>query len=242
MQIITMLYNNPMNINQNLSSPNFSSRGSNAVSMLVLHYTGMKSAPEALARLCDKQAEVSAHYVADEDGAVYQLVDENNCAWHAGVSYWRGHKNVNNISVGIEIVNPGHEFGYRAFPDVQMQAVAELCKGIIARHKITPVNVVGHSDVAPQRKTDPGELFNWKWLAGQGVGLWPKINENEHGGVQNYSPYTNNLALYGYEIPEKPELLPKVIEAFQRRFRTHTINGIWDTECDELLAGLLKMI
>lgn len=226
-----------------LNSPNFSDRGDYQVSLLVLHYTGMKSANEAIERLCDKNAQVSSHYVVDEEGVIYQLVDESNCAWHAGVSYWRGHKNVNNISVGIEIVNPGHEFGYRAFPNRQMQAVALLCKDIVFRHKILPVNIVGHSDVSPLRKTDPGELFDWKWLAGQGIGLWPEIT----GGKlqitnKNIGSIENKLSEYGYESPNNTKLLPKIIEAFQRHFRTNNINGIWDNECDELLAALLKMI
>jgi N-acetylmuramoyl-L-alanine amidase len=221
----------------NLPSPNFGSRDNAAVSMLVLHYTDTKSCKDALDILCDEKAKVSSHYVVDEDGTVYQLVKERDTAWHAGVSYWRGNKNVNNISIGIEIVNPGHRFGYHPFPESQMQAVAELCSGIIARHHILPVNVVGHSDIAPMRKIDPGELFDWKWLAGKGISLWPTPKAD----ARNQAPQVM-LAEFGYETPQDDRHLGKIIEAFQRRFRTSLINGKWDNECNQLLAGLLTMI
>ena len=152
-------------------SPNQDSRPGLAIDHLVLHYTGMRSAEAALARLCDPAAKVSAHYVVDEDGTVYALVEEARRAWHAGVSYWRGVRQLNDCSVGIEIVNPGHEFGYRAFPRRQMAAVEALCRHILARHDIPARNVVGHSDVAPDRKQDPGELFDWPGLAAQGIGV-----------------------------------------------------------------------
>ncbi len=155
-------------------SPNFDSRDGQTIDMLVLHYTGMPTAREALDRLCDAQAKVSAHYVVDEDGTIYQLVAEENRAWHAGVSAWRGHSNINQRSIGIEIVNRGHEFGYHPFPVEQMKSVAALCKGVVSRHAIPKRNVVGHSDVAPTRKEDPGELFDWKMLATQKIGLWPR--------------------------------------------------------------------
>ncbi len=141
--------------------------------MLVLHYTGMQTAAAALARLCDPAAKVSSHYLVDEDGAVHALVEEQNRAWHAGVSFWRGATGLNDRSIGIEIVNPGHEFGYRPFPPVQMRAVRALCHGILARWPgIVARNVVAHSDIAPNRKQDPGELFDWRGLAQAGIGLW----------------------------------------------------------------------
>ena len=143
--------------------------------MLVLHYTGMPSAAAALARLCDPGAKVSAHYLVDEDGTVQALVAEQNRAWHAGVSFWRGATGLNDRSIGIEIVNPGHEFGYRPFPPAQMQAVRELCRGILARWPIPARNVVAHSDIAPNRKQDPGELFDWRGLAAAGIGLWTDL-------------------------------------------------------------------
>ncbi len=153
---------------KSLPSPNYNERiGYDAPEMIVIHYTGMKTAQAALDRLCDPAAEVSAHYVIDEDGTVYQLVGEDKRAWHAGVSNWNGETDINSASIGIELVNPGHEFGYRAFPAAQMQTLAELCKGIMGRHEIKIV--LGHSDVAPIRKQDPGELFDWAWLAHNGV-------------------------------------------------------------------------
>jgi N-acetylmuramoyl-L-alanine amidase len=144
------------------------------IDTIVLHYTGMADAASAIGRLCDPRAAVSAHYVVEEDGNVWRLVEEEMRAFHAGVSYWRGHTALNGRSIGVEIVNPGHEFGYRGFPRVQMEAVLELCLGIQARHPIEARNVVAHSDVAPDRKQDPGELFDWRFLAEGGVGLWPE--------------------------------------------------------------------
>ncbi len=150
------------------TSPNFNDRiGDDAPEMIVIHYTGMQSAAAALERLCDPAAEVSAHYVIDEDGVTYKLVEEENRAWHAGVSQWDGERDINSASIGIELVNPGHEFGYRGFPSAQMEALATLCKDIMSRHDIK--TVLGHSDVAPERKQDPGELFDWSWLANTGV-------------------------------------------------------------------------
>src|SRR4051794_29798017 len=155
-------------------SPNHDERlPGEPVDVLVLHYTGMKTAKEAIERLCDEAAAVSSHYVVDEDGAVLRLVPEDRRAWHAGVSYWRGHTALNGRSIGIEIVNPGHEWGYRDFPVLQMAAVCDLCLSILSRPPIPARNVVAHSDVAPDRKEDPGEKFGWEDLARNGVGLWP---------------------------------------------------------------------
>ena len=149
-------------------SPNFDVRAL-PVSMVVLHYTGMPDAGSALDRLTNPVAKVSAHYVVAEDGVVVALVDEAKRAWHAGKSWWRGVTDVNSTSVGIEIVNPGHEFGYRPFPEPQMAAVVALVGGIVARYRVAPGNVVGHSDIAPVRKDDPGELFDWPRLARAGL-------------------------------------------------------------------------
>jgi len=156
-------------------SPNYNDRTVDAVDLLVLHYTGMASCEAALARLCDPAAQVSAHYLIDEDGTVYRLVAEEHRAWHAGVSCWAGERDVNSRSIGIELVNPGHDLGYRNFPYQQMRALALLCRQILSRHPIPASRVLAHSDVAPGRKRDPGEKFDWAWLAGQGVGLWPGL-------------------------------------------------------------------
>ena len=154
-------------------SPNQDDRDGAGIDMLVLHYTGMPSGAAAIDRLCDPAAKVSAHYTVDEDGTVYAHVPEARRAWHAGVSHWAGAANINSRSIGIELVNPGHEFGYRPFPEAQIAALTTLCHGILLRHPIPSWRVLGHSDVAPARKDDPGELFPWKRLAEAGIGLWP---------------------------------------------------------------------
>ena len=216
-------------------SPNFDEREGHDIDMLVLHYTGMKTGEEALARLCDPAAKVSAHYVVEEDGRIFQLVEESMRAWHAGVSFWRGATNINQRSIGIEIVNPGHEFGYRPFPRVQTEAVLALCQGILARHAIGARNVVGHSDVAPTRKEDPGEYFDWQLLAAGEVGLWPSAQENLPLADKRGLPA--RLSAYGYDAAD----LPRAITAFQRHFRPKTVSGEWDTECAALLASLLQL-
>src|SRR5919201_6489610 len=155
-------------------SPNHDVRGDPPrIDMLVLHYTGMTSAAAALERLCDPAARVSAHYVVEEDGRIWRLVPENRRAFHAGHSCWEGEGNLNAVSIGVEIVNPGHEWGYRPFPEAQMASVEELCRDVISRHPIPPHRILGHSDIAPDRKSDPGELFDWPRLARAGIGIWP---------------------------------------------------------------------
>jgi N-acetylmuramoyl-L-alanine amidase len=211
-------------------SPNHDSRDGAAIDMLVLHYTGMTSAEAALDRLCDPAAKVSAHYLIDEDGTVYALVPEDRRAWHAGVAHWAGQSDINSRSIGIELVNPGHEFGYRAFPEPQIAALIPLCHSILVRHPIPSARVLGHSDGAPARKQDPGELFPWARLAKAGIGLWPEKRESELG--------PEALARFGYD-PAAPQ--DKVIIAFQRHFRPRLLDGVWDSECAGLLAGLLAL-
>ena len=212
-------------------SPNFGPRPASAIiDILVLHYTGMRSAAEALARLCDPVAQVSAHYVIDEDGTTHAMVPEEMRAWHAGKSEWRGGRDVNSRSIGIELVNPGHEFGYRAFPDAQIAALIELASGLLSRHPIPPRNVVGHSDVAPTRKQDPGELFLWALLATHGLGLWPSsadAPQPDEGAAL--------LARYGYDVSD----LPAAIAAFQRHFRPNVVDGIMDGGTAGRLLALL---
>ncbi|MDB5740409.1 MAG: N-acetylmuramoyl-L-alanine amidase [Alphaproteobacteria bacterium] len=209
-------------------SPNHDDRGGQVVDMLVLHYTGMPTAAAALERLCDPAAKVSAHYTIGEDGIIYAHVAETRRAWHAGVAHWAGAANINSRSIGIELVNPGHEFGYRPFPETQVQALITLCHSILMRHAIPSWRVLGHSDVAPARKDDPGELFPWKRLADAGIGLWPQAQPSDIG--------PDVLTRYGYD-PDAPQ--DKVIIAFQRHFRPKILDGIWDAECAGLLASLL---
>jgi N-acetylmuramoyl-L-alanine amidase len=216
-----------------MRSPNFQPRPEGAIiDMLVIHYTGMPSAQAALDRLCDPAAEVSAHYLIDETGEVHALVDEENRAWHAGVSSWRGSAGVNSRSIGIELVNPGHEWGYRPFPAAQMAALADLAHGILARWPIPARNVVGHSDVAPRRKQDPGELFDWYWLAQRGIGLWPKPGQSMTGEAAAL------LADYGYDIADPGA----AVLAFQRHFRPLSCDGVADAETLALLNGLMTLL
>lgn len=214
-------------------SPNFDER-SLPVSMLVLHYTGMEDAASAIARLRDPKAKVSAHYLVGEDGGVLRLVDEDKRAWHAGRAFWRGLTDVNGASIGIEIVNPGHEFGYRPFPEAQMDALVPLIADVVGRHGIRPPYVVGHSDVAPARKEDPGELFDWARLAKLGLAM-PRPTRNLIDPLWTDGGFLLALERYGYDVHQ-----PKAaVRAFQRRFRPEHIDGVIDGETRAILLGLL---
>ncbi|TVQ37061.1 MAG: N-acetylmuramoyl-L-alanine amidase [Geminicoccaceae bacterium] len=186
-----------------------------AVDTLVLHYTGMANAEVAVARLCDPQAQVSAHYVVLEDGTVLRLVDEAETAWHAGVSAWRGQAGLNHRSIGIEIVNGGHAFGLPAFAEAQIEAVIALSRGIVQRWSLPPAGVVGHGDVAPMRRADPGERFPWERLAAAGVGVWPAIAD----APPSRAPL-RDLGRIGYALDDAPQptSVTAVVLAFQRRF------------------------
>jgi len=212
-------------------SPNHDDRGGAAIDMLVLHYTGMRGAQEALERLCDPAAKVSAHYTVDEDGTIYAHVPEARRAWHAGAASWAGATDINARSIGIELVNPGHEFGYREFTDDQIASLITLCHSILMRHPIPSWHVLGHSDVAPARKGDPGELFPWERLAKAGVGLWPQTVASDPG--------PDALSRFGYDPNASQD---KLIAAFQRHFRPKKLDGQWDSECAGLLASLLDKI
>lgn len=214
-------------------SPNHDERAL-SVSMIVLHYTGMPHADAAIARLTSPDAKVSAHYIVKEDGDILQLVDEQRRAWHAGKSYWRGITDVNSASVGIEIVNPGHEFGYRPFPDEQIAALIPLVSDIKARHGIGRGNVVGHSDVAPARKEDPGELFPWDALATRRLAL-PSPTRDLMDPYWTDAGFLLALERFGYDVTDHV----KAVIAFQRRFRPAQIDGIVDGECRAKLLALL---
>ena len=208
------------------------------IDMLILHYTGMATAAEALMRLCDPAAKVSAHYVVDEDGTVTRLVAEEMRAWHAGESCWRGAADINDRSIGIELVNPGHAFGYRPFPEPQIAALTALARDVRERHRIPPGNVVGHSDVAPGRKMDPGELFDWRRLARAGIGLWP-----DPTGL-SAAPATGDdapalLAEIGYALGEPGDSATRAaIAAFQRHYRPGRIDGRLDDETAALIGAV----
>ena len=205
------------------------------IDMLVLHYTGMTSGAAALARLRDPAAKVSSHYLGETDGTIYRLVPEVRRAAHAGVSHWRGQSALNARSIGIEIVNPGHEWGYRHFPALQMASVCELSLQILARHPIPPQNVVGHSDIAPDRKQDPGEYFDWEGLAANGVGLWPTEPLVPAPPASLAQPL---LAAIGYRM-DLP--LPILLTAFQRRWRQTRVDGEADAETMAVLAAVAAL-
>ena len=212
-------------------SPNHGPRPApGTVDMLLLHYTGMPSAAAALDRLCDPAAEVSAHYLIEEDGTVWRLVDEMRRAWHAGRAVWAGERDINGRSIGIELANPGHEHGYRPFPEAQIAALESLACGILARHAIPPVRVLGHSDVAPRRKEDPGELFPWPRLAAKGIGKWPDFAAPT---AVDPAPEAvrRALARIGYEVEDGGEAAMRaVVTAFQRHWRPERCDGALDEE------------
>lgn len=235
-------------------SPNHDARDPRLpVSMLILHYTGMESAAAALARLRDPAAKVSAHYMIDEDGRVFQLVPEERRAWHAGVSFWAGMRDINAISIGIELVNPGHSHPgyagrYRPFPEAQMMALERLAAEILRRHPIPRHRVLGHSDVAPARKCDPGELFDWERLARRRIGIMPRAAgaagptlQPGHAGAA-VRALQRDLARFGYEMAETgiyDAQTVEVVTAFQRYFRHSRVDGVADPGARAALLDVL---
>lgn len=229
------------------SGPRRAVDGSIDVRHVVVHYTGMTSCQKALDRLCDPKAEVSAHYMIDEDGTVFRLVPEDLRAWHAGVCFWHGQRDINSTSIGIEIVNPGHEYGYRAFPKAQIDAFTALTSDVMHRHGIKACNILGHSDVAPGRKTDPGELFPWQNLAAHGIGLWPEETVTLAGHADMMGAL-RRLSEIGYAVPMTPDLgsdilhpesrVTDVVAAFQGRYRQSKVDGILDGETAARIAAV----
>lgn len=233
-----------------LPSPNYDARAPGArIDMLVFHYTGMETPEEAFERLRDPEAKVSAHYVVEENGDVTRLVEETRRAWHAGDSSWLRQTDVNSCSIGIELVNPGHQFGYRAYPEAQMAAAEVLAARIVSRYGIPPQRVLGHSDVAPIRKSDPGELFDWQRLAAKGIGLWPgeigsvdwallKLGDSGAGVAKLQS----DLFTLGYNVEVSGAYgapTTVIVSAFQRHYRQAQVDGIADRETRAVLAAVL---
>jgi N-acetylmuramoyl-L-alanine amidase len=229
-------------------SPNHDAR-TTPIDILLLHYTGMKTAEAALARLIDPAAKVSSHYLVHEDGRIDQLVPEARRAWHAGLASWKDATDVNSHSIGIEIVNPGHDFGYRDFPAAQIDAVIALSRDILARHGIAKERVLAHSDVAPARKQDPGEKFPWARLAAAGVGLWVEPTPIASGGAidleargAHVAELQRMLARFGYaaDITHRyDQPTREVITAFQRHFRPARVDGVTDASTLDTLRRLL---
>lgn len=244
------MFNAPLKITP-APSPNFDTRAL-PVSLLVLHYTGMESGPAALQRLRDPQAKVSAHYVIEEDGQIFSLVDENKRAWHAGLSSWRGIADINSASVGIEIVNGGHDYGLPDFPDVQIMAVIALSKAIMARHGLTAKDIAGHSDIAPERKNDPGEKFPWAGLAAAGVGIMPAGITDDRRILFAPGDRDRGVAIaqsglahigYGAQVTGVMDALTvKIIEAVQRRWRADHIDGAIDMQTMDIIRTLSETV
>jgi N-acetylmuramoyl-L-alanine amidase len=236
---------------RDLLSPNQDDRPAGVpIDMLILHYTGMQSAHAAVERLRDPVAKVSSHYVVDEDGFVLRLVAEEQRAYHAGISYWRGNTEVNGRSIGIEIVNPGHEWGYRDFAVLQLAAVCDLCLSILSRHAIPARNIVAHSDVAPDRKEDPGEKFPWEDLARNGVGIWPVgvPNLGTTGTVRDATGLRGVRAALGdigYRVAAEGAFDPalsSVLRAFQRHWRPEAVTGQADSGTLARLLAVAQMV
>lgn len=232
-------------------SPNFNERKL-PIRMLVFHYTGMENGGAALQRLTDEAAQVSAHYMVEEDGRVFSLVDEEKRAWHAGAGQWGAVADVNSASIGIEIVNGGHDYGLPNFPTPQINAVTALSLNILSRHLIRPMNVIGHSDLAPERKSDPGEKFPWEVLARSHIGLWPVSSETDrrvlfHSGDRDrgVAAAQRGLAQIGYNISVSGVFdtrMGQVLTGFQRRYRPKYVDGLLDVQTLALISELNAML
>jgi N-acetylmuramoyl-L-alanine amidase len=230
-------------------SPNFDARTA-PPDMIVLHYTGMPTGEAALTKMCDPDAKVSAHYMVEEDGRIFSLVPDERRAWHAGKSFWKGATDINALSIGIEVVNPGHEFGYRPFPEAQIAALIDLIADVRSRWTIPDARILGHADVAPDRKEDPGELFPWKQLAEAGHGLWvesgaapgaPLAEGDEGAGVFALQA---GLTRLGYDCAPSgkyDENTAVVVRAFQRHWLQTRFDGIADGETRARLVSLLRL-
>lgn len=210
------------------------------IDTLVIHYTGMMPTTRALDWLCDPSSKVSAHYLLDEDGTGWRLVEEADRAWHAGVGCWRGWRDINSRSIGIELSNPGHDYGYRDFPDAQITALIALSRDILARHPIPAQNVVAHSDIAPDRKIDPGERFPWARLAAAGIGLWPDSNASIDTAIPMQDSPIIMLSEIGYDTDHYAE--ETIVSAFQRRFRPSCFDGVLDDETEQRIAQVHSLV
>ena len=226
----------------NFYSPNFNrkKRPKKSIKIMVIHYTGMQSERESMFRLCNPKSKVSSHFVINKNGKIYRLIQDYHIAWHAGKSCWGKYKNLNKNSIGIELVNKGHKFGYTNFKKKQLLSLIKICKSLIKKYKIKKRNVVGHSDIAPLRKIDPGEKFPWKQLANNKIGIWHHCKPSLLRKYRNIkilekkdkTKFIKNLNKIGYCFSNKKKsFFIKIVEAFQRRYRKELINGLLDKEC-----------
>ena len=232
-------------------SPNFNrkKRSKNSIKTIVIHYTGMQSERESVSRLCNPKSKVSSHFVISQNGRVYRLVQDSQIAWHAGKSCWGKYKNLNKNSIGIELVNKGHRFGYTNFKKKQLLSLIKICKSLIKKYKIKKRNVVGHSDIAPLRKIDPGEKFPWKRLANNGIGIWHRCKPSllrKYRNVKilekkNKIKFIKNINKIGYCFSvKKKSFFIKTVRSFQRHYRKELINGLLDKECLMIAQNLSK--
>ena len=235
-------------------SPNFNSkkRTSKQIKFIIFHYTGMKNESDALSRLTDIQSEVSCHYLIKNNGVIVKIVPDLYIAWHAGKSSWKNYKSLNQNSIGIEITNPGHEHDYKKFKKKQIISLLKLTKLLIKKYKINPKNILGHSDIAVQRKKDPGEKFPWEYLSKNKIGIWHRLNKQMltknrklKTNKEEVNFFFTNLLKIGYSKKNRRDInkaiyLRKLAKTFQRRFRQELVDGKIDQECLLISKNLIK--
>jgi len=238
---------------RSIYSPNFDKkkRSKKSIKFIIIHYTGMQSERESLVRLCNHKSKVSSHYFIKNNGEIFKLVEDHYVAWHAGKSQWKNFKNLNKNSIGIELVNKGHKFGYTNFKKKQLSSLIRICKILIKKYKIKRENVVGHSDIAPLRKIDPGEKFPWKELANKKIGIWHNCKNNKKLiksrktkiSLKFKTKFIKSLKKIGYYFFRgKKTNIVKIVKAFQRHYRQDLINGIIDKECLIIANNLSKKL
>ena len=237
-----MLYIILMEISK-YNSPNYDkkARSSKSITCIIIHYTGMQSERESLQRLIHPKSRVSCHYLISRNGKIFNLVKEKNIAWHAGKSKWQNYKDLNKNSIGIELVNKGHRFGYQSFTSKQINALVILCKSLKRKYKIKNSLVLGHSDISPLRKIDPGEKFPWRYLSSKGIGIYPKTRFKNYKKLKNtfQGIFFKNLHNLGYRYLNTA-LRKRIVKNFQRRYRQSNINGEVDKETFKISEFLTK--
>ncbi len=237
---------------ESISSPNFDhkKRSRKSIKFIIVHYTGMQSERESLIRLCNPKSKVSCHYFIRKNGKILKLVDDYYTAWHAGKSYWKNYKNLNKNSIGIELANKGHKFGYKNFKKKQLSSLIKISKILIKKYKIKRENIIGHSDIAPLRKNDPGEKFPWRELANNKIGIWHNYQNKELVKSRKVKIslkfkliFIKNIKKIGYYFSAvKKTNTSKIVKAFQRHYRQELINGIIDKECLLIASNLSKKL